>query len=346
MDWRKGFKAKYYLSFVDPNTWRDLRLFEIIGGSINLELSGLRNSADIDCRDYDETTEKLVRVWLDCDQPGSTSSHTPLFTGYAAYPDRKNQGNIMSTSLQCYSVLLPASNVYLARGWYAPVEISAETLIRTLLIPTKATIEFHEMKNQNGGLLTRSVIAESGETNLSMVEKLLAIMNWRMWIDGMGVIHIAEYDSHPVATFDSIINDIIEPNITVSYDWFDCPNVIRVIMDEQSAEAYDYDSDTPMSINNRGREVWYEEENVDLNKGENLQEYANRRLKELQRVSTSISYDRRFYPTVNGEDRGIYPTDVVRLNYPNQNIEGLYMITSQTITLGFNAKTSEEVIKV
>lgn len=339
MDWRKGFTAKYYLSFVDINTWRDTQRVEITGGTVKRELTGLRTSADVNCVNYGENTEKLIRVWLDSDQIGSEGSHTPLFTGYASYPDKQINGNVDTETLQCYSVLLPASDIYLPRGWYAPIGIEAEVLIRSLLRPTKAIINVHEMKNQNGAVLSRSVLAEAGETNLSMTEKLLEVMNWRMTIDGMGVVHISEYSAEPVATFDSISNDIVEPSLTVTHDWFSCPNVLRVIMDEQSAVAYDRDSDSPMSIERRGREVWFEEENVDLNTGESLQEYANRRLEELQRVSTSISYSRRFYPE-------IYPADTIRLNYPVQDIVGLFMVTSQTITLGFNARTSEEVVKI
>jgi len=339
MDWRKGFTSTYYLSYVDVNTWRDTERIEITGGSVKTELSGLRTSADVDCVNYGETNERLVRVWLDATQIGGRDSHTPLFTGYAAFPDRKINGNVETESLQCYSVLLPSSDIYLPRGWYAPVDMDVSLLIKQLLRPTRTEVIFRPMKKTTNSLITRSVIAESGETNLSMVEKLLEIMNWRMWIDGFGRVYIAEYDREPVATFDSVLNDIMEPAVTVNHDWFDCPNVLRVIMDERSEIAYDRDSDSPMSINKRGREVWYEEENVDLNSGENLEEYAKRRLKELQRVSTTISYDRRFNPD-------IYPTDVVRLNYPKQDVTGLYMVSSQTITLGFNAKTSEEVIKI
>jgi len=34
------------------------------------------------------------------------------------------------------------------------------------------------------------------------------------------------------------------------------------------------------------------------------------------------------------------------MNYPRQNIVGLYRVTSQNITLGYGGKTSEEVIKI
>ena len=54
MDWGKGYSATYYLTQVDPVTWRDIARIEITGGSINREKTGLIESADIDCTGYDD----------------------------------------------------------------------------------------------------------------------------------------------------------------------------------------------------------------------------------------------------------------------------------------------------
>ena len=177
------------------------------------------------------------------------------------------------------------------------------------------------------------------ETNLSMAQKILAAMNWKMKIDGYGKIYIEPYDINPLTVFNADDNDVIEPSLTVVYDWFSCPNVLRVVMDNDVATAYDQDSDTSMSIQNRGREIWYEETDAVLNDRETLQEYAERRLAELQRVSMQINYDRRFHPD-------IYPLDVISLNYPRQNLVGKYYILSQSISLAYGARTSEEVLAI
>ena len=338
MDWNRGYTSQYYMTLVDPDTLRDTERFEITGGTIKYESTNLRTSADIDCKNYNETTEQLVRVWLDTFQDGGGSSHTPLFTGYTSSPDRNIQGTKETRNMQCYSVLLPASDVYLRRGWYAPAGINALLVIKQLLKPTNFPVEISDETSENLEL-KQAIIAEQGETNLTMVEKLLEVINWRMWIDGLGTIHIAPYSDVPVRSFNSVSYDMIEPTLTVSYNWFDCPNCVIAYMDDDYAIAKDEDSDTPMSIQNRSREVWYEETDVNLNEGETLQEFAFRRLKELQRVSLTIKYDRRFDPDV-------HLLDVVELNYPRQSISGNFLITSQSIALGFNAKTSEEVIQV
>ena len=129
---------------------------------------------------------------------------------------------------------------------------------------------------------------------------------------------------------------MIEPSIAVEYDWYSCPNVFRAVQDDLSAVARDDDPDSPLSTVSRGREIWAEETSCDFNTGESIAEYAVRRLKELQSIAVTASYERRYHPDV-------LAGDVIRLRYPAQGLDGLYKVTSQSIELGYGAKTSEEV---
>lgn len=336
MDWRKGFSSRYYMSIVDKDTWRDIKRVEITGGSIKRSISSLRQSADIDVVNYEETGEPLIRVWLDARQNGA-SSHTPLFTGLAASPGRKINGRLITQQLQCYSVLKPAEDVLLPRGWYAPADVNAIWQIQRLLKVTKAPVEI--LSDTSEILLKNAIVAEQNETNLSMVEVLLDTINWRMTIDGYGRIQLGPYPAEPKLVLDSRDYDIVEPKLSDDYDWFDCPNVFRAVADETYAEARDEDPKSPFSVQNRGREVWAEESSCKLADKETLGEYAMRRLKELQQVGRTVSYDRRYVPDLT-------VTDIVRLNFPAQKIVGSFAITNQSISLGYNAKTSEEVMQV
>ena len=161
MDWKKGFSAKYYISILDRDTWRDLRMIEITGGTIKREDSDLRESADIDCVNYDETGEQIIRVWLDTLQNGE-SSHTPLFTGIATSPKRDINGHLATNVLQCYSVLKIVQDILLPRGWYAPSGINGEDLIRDLLSVLPIDISIAE----NSPGLKSAIIAEEGENRL------------------------------------------------------------------------------------------------------------------------------------------------------------------------------------
>ena len=334
MDWRKGFSSKYYVTILDRDTWRDLRRIEITGGTIKREDSDLRESADIDCSNYTDTSEQIIRVWMDAKQ-NSDSVHIPLFTGIATSPERNIKGNSTTQTLQCYSILKIAQDMLLPRGWYAPTGINGGTLIKDLLSVLPVDISIAE----NSPGLKSAIVSESKENRLSMTDKILESMNWRMRLDGFGNISIEPYVDDSVATFDALSNDVLEQSLSVSHDWYNVPNVYRAVLDDSYSIARDDDPNSPLSIISRGREIWYEDSSVYLQDNETLAEYAYRMLKSLQQLATTVSYTRRFNPDV-----GVL--DVVKLGYSAQQIDGLYLVTSQTITLGYGAKTSEEVAKI
>lgn len=332
MEWNYGFSAKYYVAIVDPATWKDIDRVEITGGKISRSTDTLRESADLDCVAYDRSSEQWIRIYLNAKQEGS-SERVALFTGLATSPGRDIDGFRESNQVQCYSVLKPAQDILLQRGWYAPAGVDGTELIKRLLGVLPAPIEFGE----GSPALQQSIIAEKKESNLSMALKILEAINWKLRIRGDGSILIQQQSDDEIAFFSALENDSIEPKINVKRDWYKCPNVFRAIADNNDEVVTDDDPDSLLSTVSRGREIWLEEDNCDLNDGETLRGYASRRLKEEQIVAATVSYDRRYDPD-------IYVDDVVRLHYPAQNIDGLFRVMKQDIDLTFGAQTSEEVL--
>lgn len=333
MDWSKGYSISYYMTRIDPITWHDIERIEIIDGSIKRESGGMRESATVDCTAYPRIVEQWIRIWLDIEQTGA-NQHIPLFTGLATSPARDFTGDNESNSIECYSVLKPASDVYLLRGWYAPAGRRGAEVIKELLADIPAPVSIAE----DSPALQSHIIAEDTETHLTMIEKILTAINWRMRILGDGTVRVEPKPSEPVATFDPIDNDVIETEIKVKEDWFSCPNVFMAIANDLMAIARDDSINSPLSTVNRGREVWRQETSCDLADNETIEQYALRRLKELQKTEKTASYDRRFMPNV-------YPGDAVRLHYPAQSLDGVFTVSSQSIDLSYAARTSEEIIK-
>lgn len=337
MDWSKGYEARYYLSILDKETMRDMENLEITGGSISRTLTDLRESGSFDCIRYPyNNEEKYIRVWLDTKQENG-SGHTPLFTGIATSPSDKYNGVLRSNTLESYSVLKIAEDILLSRGWYAPVDANGASIIKNLL--SVINVDIFIEKTEVEPILSQSIIAEQNENHRSMADKILDAINWRLKLDGYGNIYLGPLEREPKIIFDSNENDVLETSVDISYDWYSAPNILRATIDDMYAIARDDDPKSPLSVLNRGREVWFEDSDVNLNTNESLAEYAQRMLKKYQEVATTISYDRRYWPD-------IYPSDVIKINYPAQNISGEFLITNQSITLGPNAKTSEEVIKL
>lgn len=333
MEWNRGYSASYYIKRVDASTWRDLDTIRITGGSIKRERDGLRESASVDCTEFNGR-EQWIRVYMDVNQNGD-HSHEALFTGLATSPKWDIDGRRRETSLECYSVLKPADDIILPRGWYVTAGANGAEAVRSLLsvIPAPVTI------SGTSPALTSSIIAEDGETHLTMADKVLDAINWRLRISGHGDVSIEAQPTTESASFDPIDNDVLETAIEIEHDWFSCPNVFMAIDDDMTGIARDDSASSPLSTINRGREVWEQEDNCDLAENETIAEYAQRMLKELQRVSQTASYDRRYIPNV-------VPGDRIVLRYPEQGLDGLYLVESQDIDLGYSATTSEEVTAI
>ena len=333
MDWSKGFSASCYITTVDPSSWRDISRIEITGGTVSRSTDKLKETASVTCVDYDQTTERWIRIWMDTRQEGA-AGHSAIFTGLAVAPDRDINGRLSTNEVACYSVLKPAEDVLLPRGWYAPAGSDGAALAAQLLSVTPAPIETADSSPS----LANNYIAGNGETNLSMALNIIDAIGWRIRIAGDGTIYIGPKPTEPAATFDCTDNDTVEPQLVTSYDWFACPNVFRVVNGNDSATAVDDDPDSIFSTVNRGREIWMEETAKSLNTSETLYEYARRRLEEEQNVVYSASYDRRFHPNVT-------VSDLVQLHYPEQKIDGLFTVVSQSLDLSTGCRTSEEVEK-
>lgn len=331
MNWKNGFSSSYYAYFIDPASWRETERFEITGGNIKRSDDGLRDSADISCVSYEQGKEKYIRVYLDARQHGG-AAHIPLFTGLATSPAWDIDGYYETNTLECYSVLKAADDMLLDRGYYVSAGASGVVVIRELLSCCPAPVTAEGVSPS----LHSSIIAEDGETRLSMAEKVLAAIGWRMRIHGDGTVELCEKAVADSARFDPIEQDVLEPTITVKYDWYSCPNVFRAVHEDLSAVARDDSPDSPLSTVSRGREVWAEETSCEFNTGESISEYAARRLRELQQTELTAEYDRRFHPDV-------LVGDLIRLHYPAQGLDGLFRVKSQNIELGYNAKTTEEV---
>lgn len=337
IDWSKGMTSRYYGTIVDPYTWKDIAVFNIISGSIKYSNEGLRQSANLQCRNFDHDNEYWIRIYMDAKQ-GDDSEHIALFTGIASIPDISYNGRINTENVNCYSVLAPAEQVLLPFGWHILADVNGAESVRDLL---SEVINAPIVIDGISPALTYTLIAESGESHLTMAEKILYAINWKMIIDGDGTVRLLPIDKSidNIPIFDYASNDVIGMDVTVKKDWYAVPNVFRAVTESMMAVARDEDPDSRFSIPNRGREIWMEETDVALNENEKIGEYAERRLKEEQSLYLTVNYNRRFDPNVK-------MSDLVRIRYPEQGINGIFEITSQSLTLNYAGEVSEEAVGI
>lgn len=329
MDWDKGLTIAYRMMIVDPVTWRDTEEVKMIKGSASSTNENLRQSADITVSDFERKCEKYIRVWLEAEQSGS-ASRVALFTGLANAPEASIGTSTKEVTLSCHSVLKPA-DIPLERGWYAPAGMLGGDVIKSMLSVTPAPV----IVQPGSPALKDYIIAEDDENHLTMTDKVLKAIGWRMWITGYGEIMVGPPADEPSATFGEdydVIKQPVEPNDT----WFGIPNVFKAVSGDMAAVARDDSPDSAVSTVNRGREVWSTETDCLLNDGESLEQYSQRRLKEEQQDSGSMKYDRRFHPDV-------FPSGLVRIHYPEYGLNGLFYVESQDMEFNTEASVSEEV---
>lgn len=330
MDWDKGLTVAYRMMLVDPITWRDTEEIKMVKGSTSRTNKGLRQSADITVSDFERRCEKYIRVWLEGEQSGA-ASRAALFTGIANAPEESIGTSTRSVDLECYSVLKAAKDVPMERGWYAPAGMPGGDVIKNLfaMIPAPVIIQ------EGSPVLKDYIIAEDNEDHLTMADKVLGAMGWRLRINGFGEVYVGPPADEPSVVFGEE-RDMIKAPVKPGDSWFTTPNCFRAISGDLYAIAKDNSPDSALSTVNRGREVWGEESDCLLNEGESLEQYAQRRLKEKQKNSGSMSYDRRFDPDA-------VPSDLIRINYPEFGLAGLFYIESQDMDFDTAASVSEEV---
>ena len=329
MEWNKGYLARFSLCRVDPLTWADAEELRFTGGSVDRRDTDLQESADLDMTEAPDGVEQWIRIYLEARQDG-VPVRSALFTGLTSAPERRVNGGSVSYKVECFSALKPAEDILLEPGWYAPAGISGAELAGRLLSCGPAPVE----RESASPALREYLVAENGETRLSMARKIVAAIGWRLRIDGSGTIRIEPRPTEPKRVFGTG-NDVVELTVSDERDWFSCPNCLRVVSGNTFAVARDDDPDSALSTLRRGREVWASENRAALSDGESLGAYARRRLRELQKPARIISYTRRYDPDVR-------VGDLIEMRYPKAGINGAFRVTSQSITLGHNASTREE----
>ena len=330
IDYAKGMTVSFYGAVVDPASWRDQERVKIIDGKASMSDEGLRQSGNMTVSDFDQSEEKWIRIWMDSRQGGS-AGHDALFTGLASTPAASRGTSTNEVEIECHSVLEPAEQTDLERGWYAPAGVSAGDIIKQLLECTPAPVTVAPGAPE----LVRYILAEDDETHLTMVDKILNVIGWRLRINGMGEISVIPKATDPVAVFGRG-RDMIEPPVDVDADWFSCPNVFKASSEGKVAVARDDSPESLLSTVSRGREVVMTESDCDLNDNESLEEYAIRRLEEEQLKEEKLAYKRRFDPSV-------MVSDLISIDYPVQKLRGTFYVDSQVIELKKGSNVSEGV---
>lgn len=335
IDWTKGMVQTYEYYRVDPNTWKDAdRINGIESCVINRDKSNeTLGSATIDC-DF-KMDECYIREYLVAVQNGKTYK-VPLGTHLAQTPAVKFDGKRHKYSMDAYTPLIEMKEVPPPIGYSLlkgqPILELASNLCRENL---RAPVIF----TKSTDTLYADFVSNLNDTWLTFISDLILNAKHELDIDEMGRVMFAPVQdvaslSH-VWTYDDDNSSILYPDISDERDLYGIPNVVEVVYSTDSEFLYsrveNKDVNSPISIQNRGREIVYRDSNPSIvGKPDKtyIDNYATQLLRDLSCLEHKITYRHGYCPVRIG--------DCVLLNYKRS---GLANVKAKVISQSIKCET-------
>lgn len=313
-NWTESMQQTFEYYIVDPNTWADTKKLDNIKScsiSRDSEAETL-GSASIDITE--SVGECYIRVYLITIQNGVTEKH-PLGTFLVQTPSSSFNGKIRNVSMDVYTPLLELKEKQPPIGYSV---LKGSNIMEYAYLTTRENARAPVVKTECSDTLHGDFVVNDSDNWITFNRDLIANAKYEYALDEMGRILFAPKQDlaslQPVYTYDDSNSSILFPDIDMQHDLYGIPNVVEVIYssgrDYYYARVVNDDVNSPISTVNRGREIIYRDTNPSLvgtPTDMQIQEYAERLLRELSSVEYTITYTHGYCPVRLG--------DCVRLNY-------------------------------
>lgn len=343
-DWLSSMTQTFEYYMVDPNTWKDSKLIDnVISCTINRDAEAeTLGSATIDIAE--SLGECYIRVYLITIQNGVKEKY-PLGTYLVQTPSSSFDGKIRDVSMDTYTPLLELKEGMPPLGYsVAKKENVMDMVYRLTREHARAPVITPNCTKK----LFYDFVANTDDTWLSFLIDLMANAKYKFSLDEMGRILFApDQDTaslQPVWTYTDDNSSILYPDLTMDHDLYGIPNVVEVIYSSGTEQYYakveNNDSNSPISIANRGREILYRETNPSIigdPTDNQINQYAEKLLRDLSTLEYRVSYSHGYCPVRIG--------DCVRLNYSRAGLKNVKAkVISQTITCEPGCPVSETAV--
>ncbi len=344
VDWLSSMQQTFEYYIVDPATWKDAKKIENVKScSISRDSdAGTLGSASINITE--SVGECYVRIYLITIQNGTKERH-PLGTFLVQTPSTSFDGKVRNLSMDAYTPLLELKETKPPLGYSVRKGTNIMTIARQL---TQENTRAPVVPASCDTNLFSDFVAETDDSWLTFLTDLLLNAKYSYDLDEMGRILFApEQDTaslQPVWTYNDDNSSILYPNLNMDHDLYGIPNVVEVIYSHGNGYYYSRvvndDPNSPTSTVNRGREIIHRVSDPDLigDPTENqIDEYANRLLRELSSLEYTITYTHGYCPVRVG--------DCVRFNYSRADLKNVKAkVISQTIKCEPGCPVTEKAV--
>lgn len=343
-NWHESMTRTYEYYIVDPGTWKDSKRLDTVKSCSITRDSDTQTlgSATIDATDA--LGECYVRVYLVTIQNGVKERH-PLGTYLVQTPSSTFDGKKRDVSMDAYTPLIELKMNQPPLGYSL---MKDENIMNAAYLICRENARAPVVRADCNEKLYSDFVANTDDTWMSFSSDLIANAKYHFDLDELGrILFSPEQDTaslQPVWTYTDDNSSILYPELTMTHDLYDVPNVVEVIYsgkhDSYYARVVNDDSNSPVSTVSRGRELVHRVTNPSF-VGEPTQkivdEYAERLLRELSSLEYTISYSHGYCPVRLG--------DCVRLNYESAGLTNIKAkVISQTIKCDSECKVSEKAV--
>ena len=344
VDWLSSMQQTYEYYIVNPTTWKDEKLID------NVKKATISRDSDAETLgsatiDITETVgECYIRIYLITIQNGVKDKH-PLGTFLVQTPSSSFNGKIRDVSMDAYTPLIELKENQPPLGYSV---LKNENIMDIAYLLTREHVRSPVTKTTCTNKVYNDFVADPNDTWLSYLSDLMANAKYSYGLDEMGrIIFTPKQDTaslQPVWTYDDSNSSILYPDFSMDHDLYGIPNVVEVIYsnghDNYYARVVNEDENSPISTVNRGREIVHRVTDPDLigdPTANQIQEYAERLLRELSSLEYTITYKHGYCPVRLG--------DCVRLNYTRAGLTNIKAkVISQSISCESGCPVTEKAV--
>lgn len=343
-DWTKTMQQTFEYYMVDPGTWRDIKKIDCVLSSTITRDSTLDTLGSASITVSDSVGECYIRIYLVTIQNGIREKHA-LGTFLVQSPSYSFDGKIKNITLDAYTPLLELKENPTPLGYSV---LKDENILDISYRIVQEQVRAPVIKTDKDKVLNSNFVANLDDTWITFIKDLLANAEHSLALDDVGrILFVPVQDTmslQPIWTYDDSNSSILYPSLTVDRDLYGIPNVVEVIYSDGTeyyyGKAMNNDPSSPISIQNRGREITYRESNPSLlgnPSQDRIQEYAEMILKEKSSLEYTVTYTHGYCPVRIG--------DCVRLNYSRAGINGVKAkVISQNIKCESGCPVTEKAV--
>ena len=339
-NWEDGYTATWSAVRVDPDNWYDT------GVTIDIDSFTLTKNVEDQTPLIETGTITFIednipngfvagwyRIEMLANFTDGSFAREPIATLLFEKATDDNDYSRDLVKANGYSVLKPvAESLRLACEWIAKGSNGAEWAASEIRKCTPAPVVVH-----GSFTVDDYYVFNGGEKRLTGVWTVLDSAGWIIWIEGDGTINIGPKPTDPAFTLDKQNStDVMLCGITREQAIDDTYNRYIAVKGLQTAIVENHLVGSETSIEARGREIDYYDDDVILTNGETLSMYAARNLEELSIIKRRYSYSREYVPE-------LYPMFVVRGRVEEMDEDEL-RIVSQSVDCTHGLVVSEEAV--